>query len=89
MSPPQPPKRQARFVPGRVIVPEDLEPGRWYDVCQGRRRDDNRPGVVVLDLGTRRVAVPEACLEFRTALDRKVRRSWSRVVVIMMSAVPF
>lgn len=58
-------RRQARFVAHRVIPPDGCEPNRWYNVCEGRRREDNRPGTVVLDLGTRRVPVPETCVEIR------------------------
>lgn len=60
------PRRQARFVAHRVIPPDGCEPNRWYHVCSGRRREDNRPGMVVLDLGTERVTVPQICVEIRT-----------------------
>jgi len=59
------PRRQARFVAHRVIPPDGCEPNRWYTVCEGRRREDNRPGMVVLDVGTHRVPVPEICVEVR------------------------
>lgn len=62
-----PARRQARFSAEKVIVPADLDAGRWYDVCHGRRTTDQRPGMVLLDLGDRRVLMPEACLEFRAA----------------------
>jgi hypothetical protein len=57
------PRRHARFVAHRVIPPDGCEPNRWYTVCEGRRREDNRPGMVVLDVGTHRVSVPEICVE--------------------------
>jgi hypothetical protein len=57
------PRRHARFVAHRVIPPDGCEPNRWYTVCEGRRREDNRPGMVVLDVGTHRVSVPETCVE--------------------------
>lgn len=59
------PRRQARFLPDRVILPEAFEAGRWYDVCTGRRRDDHRPGFVLLEVGPHRTSVPAAVLEFR------------------------
>lgn len=58
-------RRQARVLTDQVILPDGIESGVWYDVCPGRRRDDNRPGVVLLDLGTSRMLMPESCLEFR------------------------
>ena len=59
------PRRQARFVAHRVIPPDGCAPNQWYAVCEGRRREDNRPGTVVLDVGTHRVSVPEICVEVR------------------------
>ncbi len=58
-------------------------------MCQGRRREDNLPGMVVLDLGTHRVTVPEICVEVREnvaagappAADRPARRRWPRVAL--------
>jgi len=84
-------RRQARFVAHRVIPPDGCEANRWYSVCQGRRREDNLPGMVVLDLGTHRVTVPEICVEVRAdapapalpppAPDRPARRRWPRVAL--------
>jgi hypothetical protein len=84
-------RRQARFVAHRVIPPDGCEANRWYSVCQGRRREDNLPGMVVLDLGTHRVTVPEICVEVREdapapalpppAPDRPARRRWPRVAL--------
>ncbi len=80
-------RRQARFLSDRVILPEGMEHGRWYDVRAGRRRDDNRPGMVLLDLGVRRLHVPAPCLEFR--VDRpKMARRWRPKVVLAASLVP-
>jgi len=62
------PRRHARFVAHRVIPPDGCEPNRWYTVCEGRRREDNRPGMVVLDVGTHRVSVPEICVEVRAGV---------------------
>jgi hypothetical protein len=78
------PRRQARFVAHRVIPPEGCEANRWYNVCSGRRREDNRPGVVVLDLGTHRVTVPEIYVELREDLTPHVpapRRRWRRLAL--------
>jgi len=84
-------RRQARFVAHRVIPPDGCEANRWYSVCQGRRREDNLPGMVVLDLGTHRVTVPEICVEVREnvaagappppAPHRPLRRRWPRVAL--------
>lgn len=60
-------RRQARFCPEKSIPPDGIQPEIWYEVCQGRRRDDHRPGMVLLDLGDRRMLVPEACIELREA----------------------
>lgn len=82
------PRRQARFVAHRVIPPDGCEPNRWYDVCEGRRREDNRPGTVVLDLRTHRVPVPETCVEIRAeaavetaAAAPAARRRWPRIAL--------
>jgi hypothetical protein len=78
------PRRQARFVAHRVIPPDGCEPNRWYDVCEGRRREDNRPGTVVLDLRTRRVPVPETCVEIRADAPVEApapRRRWARIAL--------
>lgn len=88
--PQQPVRRQAKFLSGQVILPEGLEPGRWYDVLRGRRHDDERPGMVLLDLGTRRVHVPVSCLEFRVyqpATAAPLRR-WKAKRVLAASLVP-
>lgn len=86
------PRRQARFVAHRVIPPDGCEPNRWYDICEGRRREDNRPGTVVLDVGTHRVPVPETCVEIRAGMEaqpaadvRDGRRRWPRRVALAMS----
>ena len=87
-------RRQARFVAHRVIPPDGCEANRWYAVCQGRRREDNLPGMVVLDLGTHRVTVPEICVEVRedapapvapppVTPDRPPRRRWPRVALAL------
>ena len=78
------PRRQARFVAHRVIPPDGCEPNRWYHVCSGRRREDNRPGMVVLDLGTHRVPVPEICVELRdeaAAESPAPRRRWRKLAL--------
>lgn len=78
------PRRQARFVAHRVIPPDGCEPNRWYDVCEGRRREDNRPGTVVLDLRTHRVPVPETCVEIRAEVPVEApatRRRWPRIAL--------
>jgi hypothetical protein len=82
------PRRQARFVAHRVIPPDGCELNRWYDICEGRRREDNRPGTVVLDLRTHRVPVPETCVEIRaeapveTCVAAPARR-WSRIALAL------
>jgi hypothetical protein len=83
-------RRQARFAAGRTILPQDVAEGRWYDVCAGRRRGDDRPGMVMLDLGTRREHVPVACLEFRTVPDRRglARAVPRRALALAASLVP-
>jgi hypothetical protein len=58
-------RRQARFCATKVIPPEGFHTDVWYEVCQGRRREDNRPGIVLLDVGDRRIAVAEMLLEVR------------------------
>lgn len=60
-------RRQARFLPDQVIVPTGVSTSAWYDICAGRRRDDRRAGMVLLNLGSQRMLVPDNCLEFRTA----------------------
>ena len=60
-------RRQARFLPDQVIVPTGVNTSAWYDICAGRRRDDRRAGMVLLNLGNQRMLVPENCLEYRTA----------------------
>ena len=60
-------RRQARFAAGRTILPHNAIEGTWYDVRAGRRTGDDKPGMVMLDLGGRRQHVPVACLEFREA----------------------
>jgi hypothetical protein len=82
------PRRQARFVAHRVIPPDGCEPNRWYNVCEGRRREDNRPGTIVLDLGRHRVPVPETCVEIRMeapAVPPVTRRRWPRRVALAVS----
>ena len=87
--PQQSARRQARFLSDQVILPEGLEPGRWYDVQRGRRHDDDRPGMVLLDLGARRLHVPVSCLEFRVhrPAAASVRR-WKPKHVLAASLVP-
>ena len=92
--------RQARFAAGRAILPPYAAEGTWYDVRPGRRQGDNRPGMVMLDLGERRAHVPAECLEFRTAPPapvgpvpiarylRPVRLARSRALVAALSLVP-
>jgi hypothetical protein len=58
-------RRQARFCATKVIPPVGLHTDVWYEVCRGRRREDNRAGIILLDLGERRVAVAETLLEIR------------------------
>lgn len=60
-----PVRRQARFAAGRAILPRNAIEGTWYNVCAGRRTGDDKPGMVMLDLGGSRQHVPVACLEFR------------------------
>ncbi|HEX5387089.1 MAG TPA: hypothetical protein VFW66_10340 [Gemmatimonadales bacterium] len=92
-------RRQARFLPDRVILSESVEHNRWYPIAQGRRHDDNRPGMVLLDLGVRRLNVPEVCLEFRDgragadmAADapgpQRRARHWTRKLALTASIVP-
>jgi hypothetical protein len=65
MSVSTPARRQARMLTHKVIAPDGIDADRWYPICYGRRRDDQRPGMVLLDLGTQRMLLPESCLEFR------------------------
>jgi hypothetical protein len=60
-----PARRQARMLTHKVIAPDGIDADRWYPICYGRRRDDQRPGMVLLDLGSQRMLLPENCLEFR------------------------
>lgn len=60
-----PTRRQARFCAERAIPPSGIRTDHWYEVCRGRRRDDNREGMVLLDLGDSRMLVPVDCLVFR------------------------
>jgi hypothetical protein len=66
-----PRRRQARFLRDQVIVPTGVRTDAWYDVCTGRRRDDRRSGMVLLNLGGSRMLVPDDCLEFRTRPPRR------------------
>ena len=66
-----PKRRQARFLRDQVIVPTGVRTDAWYDVCAGRRRDDRRSGMVLLNLGGSRMLVPDDCLEFRTRPARR------------------
>ena len=93
------PRRHARFVAHRVIPPDGCEPNRWYSVCEGRRREDNRPGMVVLDVGTHRVSVPETCVEVRAGVPAETamtpaaatppapvrRRRWAKRVALAVT----
>lgn len=72
--------RQARVLASQVIVPGEVDPTRWYDVRQGRRREDSRPGMVLLDLGARLLPFPAACLEFRGANEETVPSVPARIV---------
>lgn len=60
-------RRQARCITDTMILPASVEPGRWYDIRPGRRSTDQQPGMVLLDVGSHRVLLPESCLEFRAA----------------------
>ena len=66
-----PKRRQARFLRDQVIVPTGVRTDAWYDVCTGRRRDDRRSGMVLLNLRSSRMLVPDDCLEFRTRPARR------------------
>jgi hypothetical protein len=79
--------RQARFLSDRVILPQGVTPGQWYDVAQGRRHDDNQPGTVQLDLGGRRINVLASYLEFRKA-PHAARRRWRAPATIAVSLLP-
>jgi hypothetical protein len=81
-----------------VIPPDGCEPNRWYTVCDGRRREDNRPGMVVLDVGTHRVSVPEICVEVRAGVPAAAttpapasptasvrRRRWAKRVALAVT----
>ena len=73
-------RRQARFLSGRVIVPTGVHEDTWYDVCIGRRHDDRRTGMVLIDVGMRRLHAPSTCLEFRDVpLSVAVRRPLARL----------
>jgi hypothetical protein len=88
-------RRQARFAAGRAILPHHAAEGTWYDVCPGRRRSDDQPGMVMLDYGDRREHVPAACLEFREVrargigrIARPVRLARHRLLATALSLVP-
>jgi hypothetical protein len=59
-------RRQARFCTERAIPPSGVRTDRWYEICEGRRRDDHREGMVLMDLGDQRMLVPADCLLFRS-----------------------
>ena len=83
-----PSRRQARFLRDQVIVPTGVSTSAWYDICSGRRRDDRRAGMVLLNLGTQRMLVPDSCLEFRDAPAHAARASalLSRVAAVTATA---
>jgi hypothetical protein len=96
-------RRQARIQSHAVILPRGIDAGRWYDIVPGRRHNDRRPGMVLLDLGSSMLHFPERCLEYRdtaascAAADgaaprkRRRRRLWtlsSRQLAIAASLVP-
>jgi hypothetical protein len=96
-------RRQARIQSHAVILPRGIDAGRWYDIVPGRRHNDQRPGMVLLDLGSSMLHFPERCLEYRDAeahgasadgaAPRKRRRRgmWalsSRHLAIAASLVP-
>ena len=89
---PAAPRRQARFVAGRAILPQHATEGTWYDVCAGRRRSDDQPGMVMLDFGDRREHVPASCLEFRAPAParpaRPLQRVPGRALAAALSLVP-
>jgi hypothetical protein len=90
---PAAPRRQARFVTGRAILPQHATEGAWYDVCAGRRRSDDQPGMVMLDFGGRREHVPAGCLEFRARsapgrAARPLQRPRGRALAAALSLVP-
>ena len=74
-------RRQARFLHDQVIVPTGVRTDAWYDVCAGRRRDDRRSGMVLLNLRGSRMLVPDNCLEFRSRPPRRAGLSGSGVAV--------
>jgi len=74
-------RRQARFLQDQVIVPTGVRTDAWYDVCAGRRRDDRRSGMVLLNLGRDRMLVPDSCVEFRPPPARRSRVTGSGVAL--------
>ena len=64
-------RRQARFLHDKVVVPTGVRTDAWYDVCTARRRDDRRSGMVLLNLGSSRMLVPDNCVEFRARPARR------------------
>jgi hypothetical protein len=74
-------RRQARFLHDQVVVPTGVRTDAWYDVCTGRRRDDRRTGMVLLNLGDTRMLVPNNCLEFRARPARRPVFTGSNVAV--------
>ncbi len=80
-----PGRRQARFLRDQVIVPAGVRLEAWYDVCRGQRRDDRRSGMVLLNLGTNRMLVPDNCLEFRRAPARLARALTGRGLALAAS----
>jgi hypothetical protein len=66
MPAPGTPRRQARVLHQAVILPRGIDPHHWYDVVEGRRRDDTRPGMILLRIGGEMMHMPQSCLEFRS-----------------------
>ena len=57
-------------------MPSGLCARTWYNLATGRRRDDERPGMILLEVNGGRVHIPARCLEFRDApVAVRTRRS--------------
>ncbi len=78
-------RSQARILPDRLILPSGVSTDGWHDVCPGRRRDDDRDGMVLLDFGDRRLHLPLHGLEFRDS-PVCLRPAMARVAKVMAVA---
>ena len=55
-------RRQARFAAGRAILTQHAAEDTWYDVCPGRRRNDDQPGMVLAKASGSRQRMKDRCM---------------------------